>query len=348
MDYLTALFLGQPVWLWLCFVVLVLGLLAFDLGVLHRGSREIGARESLLLSAFYITIGLLFGGFVWWQLGPESGVEYLTGFLIEKSLAMDNIFVIALIFASLAIPREYQYRVLFWGIIGVVILRAVMIGFGAALVSEFGWVLYIFAAFLVFTGVRMFRSDEHQANPADSRTMRFVRRMLPVTEELHGARFFVRQANANGQIRRFVTPLFVALILVEVADIVFAVDSVPAIFAITTDSYIVYTSNIFAILGLRALYFALAAVLHRFAYLKQALAILLIFIGSKVFVADLLGWEKFPAAWSLGITFAILAAGVGWSLWKTRGARGPAQTTGKHTPSPHQPAPDTLPDRRSG
>ncbi|MCC6736905.1 MAG: TerC family protein [Bauldia sp.] len=318
-SFLTDLFLGQPVWMWLTFFGLVLALLVFDLGVLHRGSKEIGARESLILSAFYITVGVAFAGFVWWQLGPTPAVEYLTGFVVEKSLAMDNVFVIALIFATLAIPRAYQYRVLFWGILGVLVLRGIMIGFGTAIVSEFGWVLYVFAAFLVFTGIRMMVAKGHGTDMSESRILQLARRRLPVTDRLHGDRFFVREAGADGRLRRFVTPLFLALIMIETADVIFAVDSVPAIFAITTDPFIVYTSNIFAILGLRALYFALAAVLHRFAYLKQALAILLIFIGSKVFVADLLGLGKFPPAWSLGITFAILAAGIGYSIWRTRG-----------------------------
>ncbi|MGV8841103.1 MAG: TerC family protein [Bauldia sp.] len=320
-SFLTDLFLGQPVWMWLAFFGLVVALLAFDLGVLHRGSREIGARESLVLSAFYITVGIAFAGFVWWQLGSTPAVEYLTGFVVEKSLAMDNVFVIALVFATFAIPREYQYRVLFWGILGVLVLRGIMIGFGTAIVSEFGWVLYVFAAFLIFTGLRMMIAKGHETDMSESRILRFARRVLPVTDRLHGNRFFVRQTGADGRIRRFVTPLFLALLMIETADVIFAVDSVPAIFAITTDPFIVYTSNIFAILGLRALYFALAAVLHRFAYLRQALAILLIFIGAKVFVADLLGLEKFPPALSLGITFAILAAGIGYSMWRTRGQK---------------------------
>jgi tellurite resistance protein TerC len=201
-----------------------------------------------------------------------------------------------------------------------------MIGFGAALVSEFGWILYVFAAFLVLTGVKMLLSGEGEADLADNRLLGFLRGHLRVTDRLHGERFFVRQplpagerGKAGGKAVLFVTPLFLALVMIEIADVIFAVDSVPAIFAITTDPYLVYTSNIFAILGLRALYFALAAIIHRFAYLKQALAVLLIFIGGKVFAADLIGIGKIPPVWSLGITFAILAAGVAWSLWRTRG-----------------------------
>jgi tellurite resistance protein TerC len=256
------------------------------------------------------------------QLGQQAGVEYLTGFVVEKSLAMDNVFVIAMIFAYLAIPREYQHRVLFWGVLGVIALRAVMIGFGATLVAEFGWVLYLFAAFLVATGVKMLWWGGEQSDLSQNPVLKLLRRHFRVTEGLHGERFFVRMPDPAGTGRpvTYMTPLFLALVLIEVADVIFAVDSIPAIFAITTDPFVVYTSNIFAILGLRALYFALAAVLHRFAYLKQALAILLIFIGSKIFVADLFGWTKFPAEWSLGITFAILGTGVIYSLWRTRGS----------------------------
>jgi tellurite resistance protein TerC len=318
MDLLTDLFLGQPIWMWLGFLGLVVALLAFDLGVLHRDGHEIEVRESLLLSSFYIALGLAFGGFVWWQLGAQSGVEYLTGFVVEKSLAMDNVFVIAMIFGYLAIPRHLQHRVLFWGILGVIVLRAIMIGFGAALVSEYGWVLYIFAAFLIFTGIRMLMGGYEEIDLGQNPVLRFVKKRFRVTDTLQGDRFFVRQLDPNtGRVERYMTPLFLALILIEIADVIFAVDSVPAIFAITTDPYIVYTSNIFAILGLRALYFALAAIIHRFAYLKQALAVLLVFIGSKIFLADLLGWDKFPAEWSLGITAVILASGVAYSLWRT-------------------------------
>ncbi|MDX2265053.1 MAG: TerC family protein [Hyphomicrobiales bacterium] len=319
MDFLTLLFLGKPVWMWLTFIGIVILLLAFDLGVLHKDTQEIGVRESLVLSAFYIVLGLAFGGFVWLQLGSEAGMEYLTGFVVEKSLAMDNVFVIAMIFGYFAVPRKYQHRVLFWGILGVIVLRAIMIGAGSALVSEFSWVLYIFAVFLIATGVKMLFWKEGETDLSQNSMLRFMRRRFNVTDTLHGERFFVKKPDDSGRLRTFVTPLFLALILVEVADLIFAVDSVPAIFAITTDPYIVYTSNIFAILGLRALYFALDATLHRFAYLKQALAVLLVFIGGKIFIADIAGLEKFPALWSLGVTFAILGAGVAYSLWRTQG-----------------------------
>jgi tellurite resistance protein TerC len=318
-EFLQIEWLSKPAWMWLGFLAIVSTLPALDLGIFHREQREIGVRESLRLSAIYLALGTSFGGLVWWQLGDTAGIQYLTGFVVEKSLALDNVFVIALIFGFFAVPRQYQHRVLFWGILGVIVLRAIMIGIGATLVAEFSWVLYVFAAFLILTGIKMLWLGNKTADLSDNAVLKLIRRCFRVTDDLHGERFAVMLPDPKtGQLVRYMTPLALALILIEVADVIFAVDSVPAIFAITSDPYIVYTSNIFAILGLRALYFALDAVLHRFAYLKQALAILLIFIGSKIFVADLLGLEKFPAAWSLGVTFAILAAGIVYSLWRTR------------------------------
>lgn len=320
LPFLTADFLTKPVWMWLVFMALVVVLLVLDLGVLHKQQREIEVKESLILSAGYIAIGLAFGGWVWWEMGKQSGIEYLTGFIVEKTLAMDNIFVIAMIFAFFAIPRQYQHRVLFWGILGVIVLRAIMIGLGATLVAEFSWVLYIFAIFLIATGVKMIIFANKKADLANNPVLKFMRRHFRVTDQFHGEKFLVKNPDPKtGKMVTFLTPLMLALVLIEIADVIFAVDSVPAIFAITTDPYLVYTSNIFAILGLRALYFALAAVLARFHYLKYALSVLLIFIGSKIFIADFLGWEKFPAMWSLGITFAILGTGIVYSLYKTRG-----------------------------
>jgi tellurite resistance protein TerC len=314
--------MGKPAWMWLSFLAIVVALLAFDLGVLHRENREIAVRESLLLSAMYISLGLAFGGWVWWQLGAEPGMNYLTGFVVEKTLALDNVFVIALIFSFFAVPRIYQHRVLFWGILGVIVLRAIMIGLGATLVAEFSWVLYIFAAFLVVTGIKMLVMGDKAPEIGQNRLVRFLRRRFNVTDEHHGPDFFVKKLDPRtGRMVWFMTPLFMALVMVEIADVIFAVDSVPAIFAITTDPFIVYTSNIFAILGLRALYFALAAMIHRFHYLKPALAVVLIFIGSKIFVADMLGMEKFPAEVSLGVTLAIIASGIFYSLWRTRKKR---------------------------
>jgi tellurite resistance protein TerC len=310
--------LGKAAWIWLLFAGIVVTLLVLDLGVLHKDDREIGVRESLFLSAGYISMALLFGVWVWWFLGAQSGTEYFTGFLIEKSLSMDNVFVIALIFSYLAIPRQYQHRVLFWGIIGVIVLRAIMIGVGAALVSQFSWILYLFGAFLVVTGIKMWLVADHMPDIANNPVLKFLRRHLRVTPQLHGNSFFVQQPDsATGQPVRWATPLFLALCMVELIDLVFAVDSVPAIFAITDDPFIVYTSNIFAILGLRALYFALAAMIHRFKYLKYALALVLVFIGTKIFLVGIIG--KIPPVVSLSVTFGLIAGGVIVSLWKTRG-----------------------------
>lgn len=317
----TVLFSGQPAWMWAVFLSLVAVLLALDLGVLNRRRQEIGVRRSLALSAFYISVGLAFGGFVWAGLGRQAAIEYWTGFVVEKSLAMDNVFVIATIFGFFAVPRHLQHRVLFWGILGVIVLRGAMIGLGAALVQRHDWVLLVFAAFLIVTGARMLRAGHGEgADLSQSRLLRWIGRNLRVTDGFVGDRFFVRQAGASGRICLFVTPLFLALVVIEFADLIFAVDSVPAIFAITTDPYLVYTSNIFAILGLRSLYFALAAVLHRFACLGPALAVLLIFIGGKVIAAEMLGIEKVPPMISLGVTFAILATGIAVSLVRTRRA----------------------------
>lgn len=314
------LFLGRPGWMWLAFMAIVVLLLVFDLGVLHRKSREIGIRESVALSAGYILVALAFGAWVWHGLGSDAGMDYLTGFFVEKSLAMDNVFVIAMILGYFAIPRQHHHTVLFWGILGVIVLRAIMIGLGTALVTQFSWILYVFGVFLIATGVKMLLVAEKEPDLAQNPVLRFVNRHFRVTRELHGERFVVRLPDpATGRPVLWITPLLVALILIEVADVIFAVDSVPAIFAITQDPFIVYTSNIFAILGLRALYFALAAMIHRFRYLKYALALILVFIGGKIFLVNIVG--KIPPAFSLSVTLGLLAAGILFSLWRTAGDR---------------------------
>lgn len=332
MEFLYTPFLTQPLWLWLSFLAIVALLLALDLGVLHRDQHEIGVRESLWLSAGYIAVATVFGAWIWWQLGAQAGTEYFTGYLIEKSLSMDNVFVIALIFGYFAVPRHYQHRVLFWGVLGVIVLRALMIGLGAALVSQFSWVLYLFGAFLVLTGAKMlwmFRKDEPAMDMQSNPMLRLLRRVMRVTPQLQGQAFFVKAPHPqHGRAVLWATPLFLALCMVEFADLIFAVDSVPAIFAITTDPFIVYTSNIFAILGLRALYFALAALIHRFAYLKVALALVLVFIGGKIFLVNFIG--KVPASVSLSVTLALIAGGVLVSLWKTRGAQPQGEGTPDH------------------
>ncbi|MBL8834913.1 MAG: TerC family protein [Alphaproteobacteria bacterium] len=333
-SILTATILGKPALLWLAFMAIVVALLAFDLGVLGRRRGRAGAgqgmtaAESLWLSAFYIGAGLAFGGWVWWSMGADSGLDYFTGFLVEKSLSLDNVFVIALIFSTLAIPPAYQHRVLFWGILGAIAMRAIMIAAGAALVSNFSWVLYLFGAFLVVTGVKMLWLGNREPDVAGNPLLRLMRRYMRVTDRLHGQHFLVRLPDpASGRNLWHATPLLLALALVEAADLIFAVDSVPAIFAITQDPFIVYTSNIFAILGLRALYFALASAIHRFVYLKTALSLVLVFIGAKIFLVGFVG--KLPAWFSLGVVVVLIAGGILASLWRTQaGARPPGAIRG--------------------
>lgn len=297
---------------WIAFFVIVIALMAFDLGVLHKTDHEIGIKESLWLSAFYITVALLFGLGVWYWQGADDALLYYTGFLVEKSLSIDNVFVFALIFSFLGIPRLYEYRVLIWGILMALVLRAVFIGFGAAVVSEWQWILWFFGAFLIYTGVKMLLAkDDAGPDFENNAAYKWMQSKMNLSKEYRGHDFWFKH---NGV--RYYTPLFVALVLINFADIIFAVDSVPAILAITQDPFIVYTSNIFAILGLRALYFALSAMIDRFHYLKYALALILVLIGVKI-VLLMIG-IKLPAVLTLALTFGILSGGVGYSLYKTK------------------------------
>ncbi len=333
MEFLTAEWIGKPVWMWVGFFSIVLALLAFDLGVLHKEDKEMGIAESLYLSAFYIGFAMLYGGAIWWAYesgyigtedGTHAGITYFTGFFIEKALSIDNVFVISLIFGYFAIPRKYQYRALVWGIVAVIVLRGIMIAVGAALVQEYSWVLYIFGAFLIATGIKMLVVPESDPDVSKNPVVRFMTKRMRVTQELHAEKFFVRKPDpVTGKVVLWATPLFLALVIINIADLIFAVDSVPAIFAITTDTFIVYTANIMAILGLRALYFALAAMVHRFHYLKYALAMVLVFIGAKIFWNQIFG--KVDPAISLGVTLALIAGGVVFSLWKTRNEK-PVET----------------------
>lgn len=304
-------------YIWIFFIAIVIFLLALDLGFFHKTDREIGFKESIWMSSFYALMAFIFGLWVWHIKGFDSFAEYITGFLVEKSLALDNIFIISLIFSTLSIPSKYQHRVLFWGILGVIALRALMIGLGAHILSKFEWVLYIFAAFMIITGIKMFFMSHNTVEISENKLLIWMRKHLNITQKLHGHKFYVYQTDPISQKRKlFFTPLFVSLIMVEFVDLIFAVDSIPAIFAITRDPYIVYTSNIFAVLGLRALYFALSSIISRFYYLKYALAAVLIFIGSKIFISDALDIMKIPPAISLTITLSILAAGVLYSFQK--------------------------------
>ncbi len=302
-----------PLWAWAAVIGGILAMLAVDLFA-HRRAHVVAVREAALWSGVWVTLGLGFGGVVWAWYGAEAGGEYFAGYLIEKSLAVDNVFVFALIFSALAVPRELQHRVLFYGVLGALVFRAVFIGAGAVLLEQFHWVLYLFGAFLVFTGWRMFRHRNEESDPARSPVLRLTRRLVPATTDYHGARFWVRQG------RRWVaTPLFVVLVLVEVTDIVFAVDSIPAIFAVTQEPFLVFTSNAFAILGLRAMYFLLADLVHRFVYLKAGLSAVLVFVGVKMLLLEV--W-KVPIWLSLTVIGLCITVAVVASLRATAGGRG--------------------------
>ncbi len=326
-GFLFSEWLDKPVWMWIGFMSIVVGLLAFDLGVWHKDDKEMGISESLWLSAFYFLFSCAYGAAVWWAYengtlktadGVHAGIAFFTGFFIEKALSIDNVFVISLIFGFFAIPRKYQYRALVWGILAVIVLRGLMIAIGAELVERYSWILYVFGAFLVATGIKMLIVPESDPDISKNPVVKFVRKHMRVTDKLHDQHFFVRQPDpVTGKVVLWATPLFLALVVINIADLIFAVDSVPAIFAITTDTFIVYTANIMAILGLRALYFALAAMVHRFHYLKYALALVLIFIGLKIFWNQMVG--KLDPAISLGVTVALIAGGIVYSMWKTRG-----------------------------
>ena len=308
----------NSLWGWVGFNVVVLAILALDLGVLHRRSAKVSLKEAATWSAVWVALSLCFAFAVSRTMGKESGLEFLTGYLIEYALSVDNIFVFVLIFSYFNVPEKYQHRVLFWGIIGALVLRGVMIVAGSALVTRFAWTLYIFGAFLVFTGVKMaLQKDEDAYNPERDPVLRLVRRLVPVTEDYRGDKFFVREPDKAGRIRYAATPLFIVLLIVDTTDIIFATDSIPAIFAVTRDPFIVYTSNICAVLGLRALYFLLASVVDKFVYLKLGLSLVLIFIGGKMLLEH---FVHLPIVASLGVVGAVLAASIVASLrWPRKG-----------------------------
>jgi tellurite resistance protein TerC len=303
----------HALWEWAAFGGIVLVMLALDLGVFHREDHVIGPREALAWSGVWIALALAFGGWVTFRHCPTAGLEYVTGYVIEKSLSVDNIFVFVVLFGALAIPPLYQHRVLYWGILSALVLRGAMIAGGAALLHRFQWLMYVFGAFLLVTGARLFFARGAAPHPEQSGAFRLLRRVVPGTARLDGHAFFTREDG-----RLVATPLFFALALIELSDVIFAVDSIPAIFAVTTDPYIVFTSNIFAILGLRSLYFLLAGLVERFTYLKPSLAAVLVFVGAKMAAADLV--HLHPAA-SLAAIVAILAIGVVASLAKARRER---------------------------
>jgi tellurite resistance protein TerC len=348
-DFLFSAWLGMPIWVWLSFITVVITILAIDLGLFHKDAHEVSMKESAILAGACMTLGFSFSFVVYWlySTGGQASLDptvaaitnptergwvawqlYLTGWAVEQALAFDNVFVMSMIFTYFAVPAKYQHRVLFYGILGVIILRALMIGLGAALIQQFDWIMYVFSAFLVFTGVKMIMMADQEFDVGSNPIMKFARKHLRVTENLHGQNFYVMLPDAKtGRLTRHWTPLFLALIMIEFADLIFAVDSVPAIFAITQDPFLVYTSNIFAILGLRSLYFVLAAMVKRFHYLKYALSLVLIYVGAKIFVQQFIG--KIPPVISLSITFALLAGGILYSLWATRGGSGDGKDEAK-------------------
>ena len=303
-----------PLWAWGAVLATIVAMLVVDL-VAHRKAHAVSMREAAVWSGVWVALGLGFGAVVWAAYGAQAGSEYYAGYLIEKSLAVDNVFVFALIFTAFAVPPKYQHRVLFYGVIGALVFRAVFIAGGVTLLDRFHWGLYVFGAFLVLTGVKMLRQRHQHADPMKSRTLRVLRRVLPTTDEYAGQRFWVRQGA-----RWVATPLFVVLVLVELTDIVFAVDSIPAILAVTQEPFLVFTSNAFAILGLRAMYFLLADLMHRFVHLKAGLAAILVFVGVKMLLLDVV---KIPTFLSLGVIAACLVVAVVASLVTTRRAAPP-------------------------
>ena len=303
----------ESLWLWVGFNVFVLAMLALDLGVFHRKCHVVTLKESLTWTAVWIALALVFNAGVWHFYGSGKALEFFTGYLIEKSLSVDNVFVFALLFSYFAVPPLYQHKVLFWGILGALVMRAVMIALGAVLIAKFAWIIYVFGGFLILTGIKMIVKREEEIHPENNPVVKWFKKLMPVTPDYRGDKFFVRE---NGL--RMATPLFVVLLLVEVSDLIFAVDSIPAIFAVTTDPFIVYTSNVFAILGLRSLYFALAGVIDKFHYLKIGLGVVLSFVGVKMLLAHT-AW-KIDTLVSLGVIATTLAIAAVASLARPQGA----------------------------
>jgi len=302
---------------WLGFGAFVIGMLALDLGVFHRKSHEIHMKEALIWSAVWITLALLFNGLIYLWKGPQAGMEFLTGYLIEKSLSVDNVFVFVMIFSYFSVPAAYQHRVLFWGILGALAMRAIFIAGGVALIKNFHWIIYVFGAFLILTAIKMAFQPHGGGSLDKNPAMKLIRRFVPTTDRYDGQKFWTLE---NG--RKVATPLFAALLLVEFTDVIFAVDSIPAILAITNDPFIVYTSNVFAILGLRSLYFALAGVVKLFRFLHYGLALILGFVGTKMLIVD---FYKVPIGLSLGVIATILTLSVIVSIAFPK--REPAQET---------------------
>jgi tellurite resistance protein TerC len=311
---------GSPA-LWMGFIAFVLAMLALDLGVFHRSAHVVRFKEALTWSAVWVGLALLFNAGIWWKFGAEAGVQFLTGYLIEKSLSIDNIFVFVIVFSALRIPALYQHRVLFWGILSALVLRAAMIFAGVAMLQRFHWLIYVFGAFLIFTGIKLFLNRNQEEHPENSGIMRWARRVIPASSSFDGHHFFTKE---NG--RRLATPLLMALILVEVTDVIFALDSIPAIFAVTQDPFLVFTSNIFAILGLRSLFFLVAGMVEKFSYLKVGLSAVLVFVGAKMTLVDVV---KVPAFVSLAVIATLIGGSVVASLLKARSQQSDAHARAK-------------------
>ena len=324
----------QHTWMWGAFAVVVTVMMALDLGVFHRAAHVVRPREALMWSGVWVTLAALFAAALWRLDGHQTAIEFTAGYVVEQALSVDNLFVFLLLFSYFKVPEPLQHRVLFWGIFGALVLRAIMIGAGAVLLARFHWIIYVFGAFLVFTGLRMLIQGDEEMEPERNPVLKVVRRLLPVSDQFEGDRFFVRAPWGPDRVMRLVaTPLFVVLVLVETTDVVFAVDSIPAVFGVTRDPFVVYTSNVFAILGLRSLYFLLAAVVHRFWMLKPALSFVLMFVGAKMLLERF--WHV-PTVLSLGVIVAILAGAVTLSLAYPR--RAPVESEPAQ-PSPPAPAP---------
>jgi tellurite resistance protein TerC len=300
---------GNP-WLWAGFIAIIIALLALDLGLFHKKDKVVTAREAMSWVVVWGVLALAFGGFVLWRFGHARAVEFVTGYLIEWSLSVDNLFVFVIVFATFRIPPHLQHRVLFWGITTALVLRGAMIIGGTALLQRFHWLIYVFGAFLLFTGAKLFVHKEGEHAPEHNLAFRALTRLIPATPVLHGNHFLVRE---NG--RHVATPMLLCLLLIEISDVIFALDSVPAIFGVTLDPFIVFTSNMFAILGLRSMYFAMASLIGRFEYLKTGLAAVLVFIGTKMVVSR---WIHIQALVSLAVVVSLLTGAMAFSLWKTR------------------------------
>jgi tellurite resistance protein TerC len=314
------------------FLVLVAAMLAFDLGVIHRKEHEVGLREALFWSVVWTLLALVFNGWIYYRFGHQAGLEFLTGYIIERSLSFDNIFVFIVIFNYFAVPSQHQHRVLFWGILGALISRGLFIGMGTALLNKFAWLIYVFGAFLVYTGFKILKEQETEVHPEQNPVVRLFQRFVPLSGEYHGKRFFVRKHR-----RWLATPLMLVLVVVETTDVIFAVDSIPAVFGVTQNAFIIFTSNIFAILGLRALYFLLAGLMHKFRYLTSGLGLVLLFIGVKMLIHD---WFEIPTVISLAIVLAILTAAIVFSLLL------PAPPESVPHPNPAGPRDEVAPRRK--